>query len=154
MIAWVRIVAWVLIIGCAPGVIYSLFTLDWLGVAINAALLAIGVIDLNNVKLMKIDPVRAQHRMSWTQLALGAVIGVSFAILGQAAAESDYWDQVRSILNQISPISDHQWRQFVGQSMAILKWGTLIGGVLIFLSQVWIFLRLRAAKGPPPIPGG
>lgn len=143
MVLWVRIFSWALVAFCAPSLIYSLATLDWPGAFLNAALLTVGILDLRNVKLHETDPNRARRRMSWTQLALGVLVGASFALLGSQAVDSDYWEHAREIIGQVAPVSDHEWKQAVAQSKAVLKWGTLIGAVAIFLGQVGVFLRLR-----------
>lgn len=140
---WVRILSWALILFCAPGLLIALVQLDWVSAAINGALLAIGVIDLKNVRLMDTDPALAQRRMSWTQLALGVIVGISFVLFGAHIVESNYWEQAREIIGEFLPVSDYEWRAKITQAKAVIKWGTLIGGIVIFLGQVWIFIRLR-----------
>jgi len=154
MAGWIRILSWALIVFAAPGLMYSLVVLDWINVAINAALLVIGVLDLRNVALMKTDRELGRRRMSWTQLALGFVVGGSFAYFGASMVDSALWDKAREIIESVMPypLPEREWQEAMGRSKAVMRWGTVIGGVAIFISQVWFCLQLRRPEQPPPLP--
>ncbi|WP_309400755.1 hypothetical protein [Cerasicoccus maritimus] len=156
MVLWIRSCAWVLIFFAAPGVVYSLVKLDWVGLLINVALIAIGVVDLRNLRIVERDAPRGWRRIIYTQFLLGLLIGVSFAYAGVYLVKPEYWEQAREILEKIQgPVPDYIWDDAVARSQAILKWGTLIGGEAIFLGQVRLCFkinRLARRSQPPQLP--
>ncbi|GHC07360.1 hypothetical protein [Cerasicoccus arenae] len=161
MVTWIRFAAWVLIIFAAPGAIYSLTQLDGPGLAINVALLAIGLLDLRNLRLVSTDAKRGWQRIIWTQFILGLIIGISFIYVGHYMADSKYWDTIRDTMDQINnqlygqPVPDNVWAQTMRQTKLVLHWGTIIGAILIFLGQVRVCFkihRLSQMPQPPPLP--
>lgn len=159
MALWIRSAAWVLVAFAAPGLIYSLVVLDWVGAVLNVAFLIIGVTDLLNLRLLKTEAARAWNRMIWTQLALGVLIGVSLYAAGKYLIDSPYWDIARDVLEKHyykTRIPDYLWDDMLSHSRLTLTWGTAIGGVIIFLSQLRVCQKLRRLArdaSPPPLPG-
>jgi len=161
MTGWIRIAAWVLIAFAAPGLVYSAATLDGAGVAINGALLAIGILDLRSLRLVPVDPARGWGRIVWTQFALGVVIWISMILLGRMADNPKYWEIPRRAMEMIygkEQISDAVWDYAMSRTKAIFTWGMAIGGAAVFLGQLRVCWKLRrlaqspAPSRPPPLP--
>lgn len=158
MVTWIRIAAWVIIAFAVPGLVYSVVTVDWQGALLNMAFLIVGILDVKNLKLAALDPVRGWRRIIWTQGALGFLIWISMMTFARFAIESDYWDHSREILEQVrgERIPEFLWRDTLARSKAILKWGSMVGGFIVLVAQFnvcWKLHKLSRSSNPPPLPG-
>ncbi len=156
MVRWIHICAWLLIAFAVPGVIYSLVVLDWISLVVNAVLIVIGVGDLLSLKRVRANDIAGWKRIMVTQFLLGLVIGVSFFYAGRYMVKPEHWELAREWMELVmGDVPDYLWADAVARSQMVLKWGTAIGGVAIFLGQLqvcWKISHLTKPIQPPPIP--
>ncbi|WOO42172.1 hypothetical protein [Rubellicoccus peritrichatus] len=147
---WILITAWTLIPFGIIGLLVSLLSLSIPGILINLALVAIGALDLRNLKRAAQSPAIWNH-IALTQFALGLIIGGSCAYLGFTILETDSWQQATETASELLG-NQPEFEQALEQSSLIMKWGLVIGGVIILISQIIVSIRLRRmTKLPPPL---
>lgn len=148
---WILITAWTLIPFGAIGLLLSLPSFSIAGLIINPVLIAIGVLDLRSLKQVDQNP-SIWNRIALTQFALGLVIGTSCMMLGFTILETEVWKEATAAVSEILG-NQPEVEEALERSSLIMKWGLVIGGAIIFLSQVIVSCRLhRLSKKPPKLP--
>lgn len=155
---WIAIAAWTLVPFGAIGLVWSLIDFSLWGIFINAVLMGIGAHDIWQLKKVAHEPGRWRW-MAATQVLLGLIIAISMAWLGMTVTTTAMWQEsvqsAREVMVNTLGANPYELDLAIKRSSAIMKWGLIIGSVLVFLSQVWVgikLMRLSRSSTPPPLP--